>query len=419
MKKIRRKIIKYLLFLFVLVVISLVFNEIFLRVFYPQPLYNECYSEYHPNADGPDRVYDSQLGWFTAKNYFNCVYQAGTNKKIYKIHNSRGLRLEREVDYEKNNKTRIILLGDSMTYGHGVDQNDTLAYILQSKLTDNYEVLPFGISGYGNDQEFILLKTEILKYHPDIVVLSYFQNDIAENLINTGFMTKPRIIFIKNETGRGYYYYENYPAQYKKTIEPGTPFKGEPIRKTLLKNFHVYSLLYHNSQKIKEKLSYQKKNYFERHYWHDTNLTKARIQTNYYDGMFAFEKRDNELYKQGMTKIHNIFSLFKFTAGENEFDLLVVFVPSTYQISSSAQKEEASRWVDVNETFFDFNKMRIQIKEQIINNLDLEYLDLYAPFNEREELFLKDDVGHLSEEGSKAMVDEIYKKLIELDWIKN
>ncbi len=42
------------------------------------------------------------------------------------------------------------------------------------------EVINTGVPGYGADQEYLYLKTEGLKYHPDLVLLCAFYNDFSE-----------------------------------------------------------------------------------------------------------------------------------------------------------------------------------------------------------------------------------------------
>jgi len=79
---------------------------------------------------------------------------------------------------------RIIVLGDSVTFGLGVPTEETftarLGASLAAKRSPNdprYEVLNFGVSGYGTAQEIHLLEVKGLAYHPDLVLLVYIVND--------------------------------------------------------------------------------------------------------------------------------------------------------------------------------------------------------------------------------------------------
>ena len=87
--------------------------------------------------------------------------------------------------YDKNkNVFRIVCLGASPTFGWAVKYEETYPYqlekILNGKLGKEkvYGVINAGIIGYTSYQGLILLKKEILKFHPDIITVSYVANDV-------------------------------------------------------------------------------------------------------------------------------------------------------------------------------------------------------------------------------------------------
>ncbi len=76
---------------------------------------------------------------------------------------------------------RILVIGDSFVFGAGgVEASNRFADIL-AKSAKNVEVINTGVPGYGADQEYLYLKTEGLKYHPDLVLLCAFYNDFSES----------------------------------------------------------------------------------------------------------------------------------------------------------------------------------------------------------------------------------------------
>ncbi len=95
--------------------------------------------------------------------------------------NSLGLR-DNEYWLQKGNSTyRIIVLGDSITFGFGAGQNDTYPKLLEEKLKKNnpdVEVWNAGIAAYNAYQENILLK-KLINYEPDMIVIGFFQNDVS------------------------------------------------------------------------------------------------------------------------------------------------------------------------------------------------------------------------------------------------
>ncbi|KKK53549.1 hypothetical protein LCGC14_3093680, partial [marine sediment metagenome] len=95
--------------------------------------------------------------------------------------NGKGLR-GKEFPYEKaEGKTRIILLGDSITFGFGLDEQDTFAYMLQQKAPENFEFINAGTVGYGTDQEYLFYRKEISRYEFDLMVVGFSGGDIFDN----------------------------------------------------------------------------------------------------------------------------------------------------------------------------------------------------------------------------------------------
>ena len=98
--------------------------------------------------------------------------------------NSEGLR-DREFSLEKPPGVyRVMMLGDSTTFGWGVRQEDTAAKFLERKLNaalpagySSVEVMNAGVGNYDTVQEVTYYETIGWKYHPDLVVLVFFIND--------------------------------------------------------------------------------------------------------------------------------------------------------------------------------------------------------------------------------------------------
>lgn len=81
------------------------------------------------------------------------------------------------------NVYRIIVIGDSFTFGLGVELNESylkqLENILNSKSKNyEYEVLNMGIPGYTTLQEISFLIEKGIKYNPNMIVLEYLSDDI-------------------------------------------------------------------------------------------------------------------------------------------------------------------------------------------------------------------------------------------------
>jgi hypothetical protein len=76
---------------------------------------------------------------------------------------------------------RVVTLGDSFCFGHGVEDNQTFSYLLERELRArmhrDVQVINLGVMGYGTEQELIRFERQGLAYHPDAVVLAFFSND--------------------------------------------------------------------------------------------------------------------------------------------------------------------------------------------------------------------------------------------------
>lgn len=97
--------------------------------------------------------------------------------------NSLGMR-DRERTLKKAPGTyRIVGLGDSHTFGWGVEQEETYLARLEDLLEGKYpgraiEVLNHGVPGYNTVQEVASLAERIDDLAPDLVIINYVNNDM-------------------------------------------------------------------------------------------------------------------------------------------------------------------------------------------------------------------------------------------------
>jgi len=106
--------------------------------------------------------------------------------------NAKGIRGNVEYRYDKSpEKIRILILGDSFTFGDQVSDNETYPFYLQQMLP-NTEIINFGIPGYGYDQMLIYFQEEGLLYKPDIVILGFVTADISRNMLTFRDYAKPK-----------------------------------------------------------------------------------------------------------------------------------------------------------------------------------------------------------------------------------
>jgi lysophospholipase L1-like esterase len=95
------------------------------------------------------------------------------------VTNSLGMRDDEPRD-RGDGHVRIAVLGDSMTFGFGVQQGEDFPAQLERMLAERsppVEVLNFGVGGYSLEDELATLRAKVLPLEPDLVVVAYCLND--------------------------------------------------------------------------------------------------------------------------------------------------------------------------------------------------------------------------------------------------
>ena len=135
-------------------------------------------------------IYDPSTGWRPKPNLRDVTV---FGNKILNT-NSRGLRGKKDFPYIKDKtRLRILILGDSFTFGDEVSDAETYSYFLQQMLPHT-EIINMGVHGYGHDQMLILFREEGVKYEPDIVILGFLPLDMPRNVLKFRDFAKPRFV---------------------------------------------------------------------------------------------------------------------------------------------------------------------------------------------------------------------------------
>lgn len=112
--------------------------------------------------------------------FSNYIQKRGDYEVDYKI-NSYGFRGPEISCSNKNQKKRILFIGDSMVEGHGLELNSTLPFIMNENLSSlGYEVVNVGVQG-GSPVYYATNLDRYLQFKPDIVVMMLYENDLWED----------------------------------------------------------------------------------------------------------------------------------------------------------------------------------------------------------------------------------------------
>jgi hypothetical protein len=153
--------------------------------------------------------YDAELGWAPLPGSNSIVTNART---IHAQHNSLGLR---DIEFSLDARPTIMFLGDSFVWGLDAEADERFTELLRTRVS-GYKIMAAGVSGYGTDQEYLLLQRLWAKVRPAVVVLIFCtQNDRLDNATNIR--------------------YEGYQKPYFATAPDGSlVLKGQPVPKSRL-----------------------------------------------------------------------------------------------------------------------------------------------------------------------------------------
>ena len=106
-------------------------------------------------------------------------------RQVDVVRNSLGYR-DREPPPKDPNRYRIAVIGDSFTWGQGIEAAERFSNLIEARLGPRYEVLNFGIPGHDMPQHLEVLE-QVLPMRPDFVLLQLYINDFE-----TSQMQRPR-----------------------------------------------------------------------------------------------------------------------------------------------------------------------------------------------------------------------------------
>ena len=98
---------------------------------------------------------------------------------LYRI-NEDGFRDRLYARPKRPETSRILVLGDSIAFGFGVEEADTFPKVMERSLGGDVEVLNLGVNGYNPYTEAALLSDVGVSYEPDLVLVQFCINDLND-----------------------------------------------------------------------------------------------------------------------------------------------------------------------------------------------------------------------------------------------
>ena len=165
----------------ILVIVSLIFTlflaEVVLRYVY--------FGDFSIATKTPDSKFidsDEQLGWSNIPNSEGYFTDKKEGFNGYVNFDENGIRLN-DNNFD-NEGDAILILGDSLTAGLEVDNNETYAAILERLLFENgcaNRVYNAGVRGYGTDQSLWNMERLLDIIKPKYVIYMFCDNDFQDN----------------------------------------------------------------------------------------------------------------------------------------------------------------------------------------------------------------------------------------------
>lgn len=115
---------------------------------------------------------------------------------ILHVHDKNHMRRATSFPPKSDNQFRIMIVGDSLTYGYGVREEETYPRLIEAMLKKNFsvEVLNLGVSGYQSEDVSKTVKEYTPLLQPNLIIYGVCLNDFLpsgvgqyQNNMNYGF----------------------------------------------------------------------------------------------------------------------------------------------------------------------------------------------------------------------------------------
>lgn len=108
------------------------------------------------------------------------VHKTGDFKVKYTI----GVGGERYIAAPKNPKGRVLFLGGSLTFGHGVEDSESFPALLAREYWSDFEVVNRAVMGWGTAHAYLSLLDELRSGRkPKMVIYGYIPDHVVRNYI--------------------------------------------------------------------------------------------------------------------------------------------------------------------------------------------------------------------------------------------
>ncbi len=334
-------------------------------------------------------------------------------------HNSQGFRDVERSEEKTGNKWRILCLGDSFTWGHGVENEEIYVKVLE-KLHPRIETVNMGGPGDDPAGELKVYLYRGWDYAPDLVLVGFYLGNDVRPYYPTEETVPPQFGF--DEDGdlslMGRVLSDEEVEKVWQTSEERYSPEGRrdlrgKIKYWLIKHIQLYTFIDnfqdYYADVLKGSLLYTK------------TLKLFGIDNHRGLGFLNYcMEKDPQNVADGWRTVEAAFSALKDFTSMNGANLYIVFIPHIAQTSRDLyERNVRSKGYDPRE--FDLEKPNRRLT-QILEKYHIDYLDLLPPFQkatERGKILYYPRDPHWTPEGHRIAAREIYSDFIGRGWIED
>lgn len=335
------------------IILALVFQEVVLRICFPVPEVR--------NFDRIHAMQFNQINNYHLRNrtwYWQSVVDTST--RFSSMMNLYGFRDKDWPVKKKQGKQRILFIGDSFVEGIMADQKETIpAGYKNADQQDEFEVWNGGMMGVGLSSYGKLLADAAPTFHPDVVFICIFSNDLGQTKPQIPSITfvpeltnssTPRVVHLLEEyRDRGPVLFRCLPEEQNylpKSDKPNNPW-------------------YTNESVLSKHVSVGMAKMMK-------NATFNPFKTN---TLFKEEK-----YLKQLPKLGQFLPFVKRISEKFNFKLIVVYIPSRSQVTTHYYQFERSFCQQLCPDTLNLTTSRYQLHQRTLaedcENLEIPFIDL-------------------------------------------
>ncbi len=171
-----KKIAYNLIVLFISIIVAIILGEIIIRIFIPQQESMRWFKS------------DAKYGYTLKRNFHQKYHYLGSDFVMEVQTNSLGHRYKEydSLTFNDPNIKKILLIGDSFTFGYGINLEDQFGFNLEkllNKSNDNFMIINAGVGGWGTLQATCYANDNFSFFKPDIIIYTFCGNDPEDDIL--------------------------------------------------------------------------------------------------------------------------------------------------------------------------------------------------------------------------------------------